>query len=202
MRSSARPRARGSSRREARRSDQGSRGMVGRRPGEPGGERVVTNDVRGPDRIPQRQGGHHGRPACAVCSTHIAISGQSLQSMFFWSGQQGISADADMSVISATGICAAAAGAASGATARPAVTKTASARLISRRRFMPFYPMGRGRLKGRRFHIFASEDEEAASGSTELPARNSFPRRKPSGCAIEHPSDAPFRVGRPENAAE
>ena len=32
---------------------------------------------------------------------HIAISGQSWQSMLFWSGQQGISADIDISVMSA-----------------------------------------------------------------------------------------------------
>ena len=97
-----------------------------------------------------------GAPACTDCRTHIAISGQSLAVHAFWSGQHGMSPDIDISVISAAWPCAAAAGAASGAMAKPAVTKTAITRLISRRRFIPLYPTGPGTLKGCRFHMFAS----------------------------------------------
>ena len=74
----------------------------------------------------------------AIVIMHIATSGQSGQFLFFCpSGQQGMSPDMlDISLISATGSRFAAAGVTSGAATSPTMTKTASRRAISRRRFI------------------------------------------------------------------
>jgi hypothetical protein len=83
-------------------------------------------------------------PAWVVFRTHIATSGQSRQSLLFWSlGQQGMSADIDMSLMPSRRACAAAAGAAKGANVKPTVTKTANATLSNRRRFMARTSHGR-----------------------------------------------------------
>src|SRR4051794_38817871 len=83
-------------------------------------------------------------PAWVVFRTHIATSGQSWQSLLFWSsGQQVMSADIDMSLIPSERACAAAAGAAKGAKVKPTVTETANATLSNRRRFMARTSHGR-----------------------------------------------------------
>lgn len=95
--------------------------------------------------------------ACAMVSMHIAISGQSRQLLLFWpSGQQGIASDiAAISVISATARRFAAAGVTSGAATSPTITKTATRRPMSRRRFITRYPTGPGTWEGPSLHMFA-----------------------------------------------
>src|SRR5258708_26795426 len=79
-----------------------------------------------------------------MVSMHVATSGQSGQLLFFCpSGQHGMSPDmADISLISLKGSSFAAAGATSGAAASPTITKTASRRPMSRRRFMTHHHTG------------------------------------------------------------
>src|SRR5882762_316855 len=81
---------------------------------------------------------------------HIATSGQSGQLLFFCpSGQHGMSPDmADISLISPTGSGFAAAGVTSGAATSPTITKTASRRPMSRRRFMVHHHTRRGTWEG------------------------------------------------------
>src|SRR6266850_1131884 len=96
--------------------------------------------------------------ARAIVSMHIATSGQSWQLLFFCpSGQHGMSPDiADISLISPTGSGFAAAGVTSGAATSPTITKTASRRPMSRRRFMTHHHTGQGTWEGRSLHMFAT----------------------------------------------
>ena len=67
----------------------------------------------------------------------MATSGQSWQSLLFCSsGQQGMPAAMDTSIMPSERGCAAAAGDAKGANVKPRVTKTANANLSSRLRFI------------------------------------------------------------------
>jgi hypothetical protein len=93
---------------------------------------------------------------------HIATSGQSGQFLFFCpSGQHGMSPDiAAMSLISLTDSRFAAAGDTSGATTSPAITKTASKRPMSRRRFMSQHHTAGATWEGRSFHIVARLQHE------------------------------------------
>jgi hypothetical protein len=95
--------------------------------------------------------------AGAIVIMHVATSGQSGQPLFFCpSGQQGMSPDiADISLVSATGSRFAAAGVTSGATTNPTITKTASRRPMSRRRFMSYHHTGWGTWEGCSLHMFA-----------------------------------------------
>src|SRR5258706_16379691 len=86
-----------------------------------------------------------------MVNMHIATSGQSGQLLFFSpSGQHGMSPDmADISLISPTGSGFAAAGVTSGAATSPTITRTASRRPMSRRRFMTYHHTGQGTWEGR-----------------------------------------------------
>src|ERR1700755_3276319 len=66
-----------------------------------------------------------------------------------------MSADIAMSIMPAACDCAAAADVANGATARPAVTKTARMRLTSRRKSIGQHSTGGGTLEDHRLHMFA-----------------------------------------------
>src|SRR6266478_3085103 len=89
----------------------------------------------------------------------VATSGQSWQFLSFSpSGQHGMSAGiVDISLISPTGGRLAAAGVTSGAATSPTITKTASRRQMSRRKFMAYHHTGRGTWEGRSFHMFARQ---------------------------------------------
>ena len=91
-----------------------------------------------------------GGSTWAIVNMHIATSGQSGQLLLFCpSGQHGMSPDmADISLISPTGSGLAAAGVTSGAATSPTITKTASRRPMSRRRFMAHHHTGGGTWEG------------------------------------------------------
>lgn len=92
--------------------------------------------------------------AWAIVSMHIATSGQSWQLLLFWpSGQHGMSPD--IAVISAAAGGFAAAGVTSGAATSPTITKTASKRPMSRRRFMAYHHTGLGAWEAPLLHIVA-----------------------------------------------
>jgi hypothetical protein len=79
-----------------------------------------------------------------VCRGRLSLSGQSWQLLLFCpSGQHCMSSDiAAILLISPTGIRFATTGDTSGATTSPTITKTASKRPMSRRRFMTYHHTG------------------------------------------------------------
>jgi hypothetical protein len=111
-----------------------------------------------------------GGSACAMVSVHIAINGQSWQSLLFCFseqqfmpsaktvGQQGISPDiAGISMAAAAASRFAAPGVANGAATSPAIAMTASKRPMSRHKFIVYHYIRWRTWEGGLLHMSANE---------------------------------------------